>query len=110
MSDFNQKEYIKQYDKEHYKQFKCKVKIKEMERINKLLKEHNMSKHDLVNFGVNVLESEMPLLIKYEKEYEERKKRDKALDNIFEYVGLNDVTIEQARGYIIKEIDKIYND
>lgn len=46
--EFNQKEYIKEYQKENYKQFKTKLKPDEMEEVNHFLKDNNMNKREFV--------------------------------------------------------------
>lgn len=54
--EFNQKEYIKEYQKENYKQFKTKLKPNEMEEINDFLKENNMSKREFILKSKKLLE------------------------------------------------------
>ena len=46
--EFNQKEYIKEYQKENYKQFKTKLKPSEMEEVNQFLQDNNMNKREFV--------------------------------------------------------------
>lgn len=53
--EFNQKEYIKEYQRENYKQFKTKLKPDEMEEVNQFLKDNNMNKRELVMFGMSLL-------------------------------------------------------
>ena len=53
--EFNQKEYIKDYQKENYKQFKTKLKPDEMEEVNQFLKDNNINKRELVMFGMSLL-------------------------------------------------------
>ena len=71
--EFNQKEYIKEYQKENYKQFKTKLKPDEMKEINKFLKEKNINKRELVLKGKELLEREMGNMkkVSYEKLCEE---------------------------------------
>lgn len=45
---FDQKKYIKDYQKEHYKQFKAKIKNEEMDELNELLDNKNMNKTEFV--------------------------------------------------------------
>lgn len=45
---FNQKEYISQYNKEHYKQLKVDLKKEDMEELNELLKEKKLNKRQFV--------------------------------------------------------------
>ena len=57
MSDFNQSKYIQGYNKEHYKSFRVDLKIAEWEKANKLLKENNMTKAELVRLALKMLEN-----------------------------------------------------
>lgn len=54
--EFNQKEYIKEYQKENYKQFKTKLKPDEMEEVNDFLHENNMNKREFILKAKDVLE------------------------------------------------------
>ena len=42
--EFNQKEYINNYKKEHYSAFKVNLKKEEKQELDKLLKESNLTK------------------------------------------------------------------
>ena len=42
MNKFNQKEYINEYNKQHYSIFKVSLKKEEKEELNKLLKQNNL--------------------------------------------------------------------
>lgn len=53
--EFNQLEYIKEYNKEHYKAFKVDLKKEELDNINKLLKENNMTKADFLRLSIKAL-------------------------------------------------------
>jgi len=53
---FNQKEYIKQYRKDHYKQFKVELKKQDFEELNKLLKKHKLSKPQFILKAKEILE------------------------------------------------------
>lgn len=53
--EFNQKEYIANYNKEHYKTFKVDLKISELEELNNLLKEKNISKATFLRNAINDL-------------------------------------------------------
>lgn len=53
--EFNQKEYIKEYQKENYKQFKTKLKPNEMEEVNQFLKDNNMNKREFVKNAYKTL-------------------------------------------------------
>lgn len=64
---FNQKEYNAKYAKEHYKQFKAKIKTEEMDEINELLKEKNMNKTEFIKFGKWALKGN-DIYEKYQKE------------------------------------------
>jgi len=44
MSNFNQKKYIQEYNKEHYKTFKVDLKKEELEELNQILKEKKKTK------------------------------------------------------------------
>lgn len=69
--EFNQKEYIKEYQKENYKQFKTKLKPDEMEEVNRFLEKNNMNKREFVLKGcelmkMNNLKKEMKeIILKY---------------------------------------------
>ena len=53
--EFNQLEYIKEDNKEHYKAFKVDLKKEELDNINKLLKENNMTKADFLRLSIKAL-------------------------------------------------------
>ncbi len=55
MSDFNQKEYIKVWKKENYKQFKVELKKDEKEKLDNELKKNNLSGSDFVRIALNYL-------------------------------------------------------
>lgn len=55
MSDFNQKEYIKGWKKENYKQFKVELKKEEKENLDRELKKHNLSGSDFVRIAFDYL-------------------------------------------------------
>lgn len=66
--EFNQLEYIKNYDKEHYGKFGAKLKKEELEEVNEFLKDNNMNKRELVLFGMNLLKRKgMMKMLKVEK-------------------------------------------
>lgn len=75
--NFDQKKYIKDYQKEHYKQFKAKIKNEEMEELNKLLTDKKMNKTEFVLNAKFLLESGI-MMGKSEK----IKKIDKLIDEI----------------------------
>lgn len=54
--EFNQKEYIKEYQKENYKQFKTKLKPNEMEEINEFLEKNNMNKREFILKAYKILQ------------------------------------------------------
>lgn len=54
--EFNQQKYIQQYNKEHYKAFKVDLKKEELDNINMLLKEKNMTKAEFLRLAINALE------------------------------------------------------
>lgn len=55
--EFNQQKYIQQYNKEHYKTFKVDLKKEELDNINMLLKEKNMTKADFLRLSIKALET-----------------------------------------------------
>lgn len=55
MSDFNQKEYIKDWKKENYKQFKVELKKEEKEKLDSELRKNNLSGSDFVRIALNYL-------------------------------------------------------
>ena len=55
--EFNQSEYIQKYNKEHYRAFKVDLKREELEEINKLLKEKNMTKAEFLRLSINALKN-----------------------------------------------------
>lgn len=56
MPEFNQAKYIQGYNKDHYKTFKVDLKKDEWDNADKLLKEKNMSKVELVRIALKMLE------------------------------------------------------
>lgn len=55
--EFNQQKYIQQYNKEHYKTFKVDLKKEELDNINMLLKEKNMTKAEFLRLAIKTLET-----------------------------------------------------
>ena len=55
MKEFNQVKYIQQYNKEHYKTFKVDLKIEEMEKLEKILKEKGMTKAQFLRDAIKKL-------------------------------------------------------
>lgn len=55
---FDKIKYNIEYNKMNYKKFSCNMKIEEMEYINKLLKEKNITKPDFIRWAVKKLENE----------------------------------------------------
>lgn len=55
MSEFNQLDYIREYNKEHYKTFKVNLKSKELDDLNKLLKKHNLTKAQFLRNAIDTL-------------------------------------------------------
>ena len=53
---FDKKEYDKKYLKNNYKTFKVDLKKEEWEKADKLLKDHNLSKAELVRIALKLLE------------------------------------------------------
>lgn len=56
MEKFNKIEYTKEYNKQHYKQFKTELKAGEKEELDKLLKENNLSKVEFIRKAKEKLE------------------------------------------------------
>ena len=55
MDKFNQLEYIKEYNKKHYKTFKVDLKIEELEELNKLLKKKKLTKAKFLRISIEEL-------------------------------------------------------
>ena len=55
MEKFNQIKYIQQYNKEHYSTFKVSLLKEEMEELNYILKERNMTKADFLRVAIKNL-------------------------------------------------------
>lgn len=55
MSEFNQKKYIIEYNKEHYKAFKVDLKVEELEELEKLLKEKGITKAQFLREAIHNL-------------------------------------------------------
>lgn len=72
--EFNQKEYIKEYQKENYKQFKTKLKPSEMEEVNDFLKQNNMNKRELILKAMKILKGEIYMCIEEVSKYLESNK------------------------------------
>ena len=80
---FDQLEYIKNYDKEHYSKFSAKLKKEEMEEVNDFLKQNNMNKRELILASIKLLKRKgMIKMLKVEKIEELIKNiRQNAIDN-----------------------------
>ena len=55
--EFNQKEYIMNYNKTHYKQFKVNLKNEEMNELIKLLKQNNLTKTSFLKKAIENLKN-----------------------------------------------------
>lgn len=57
MSDnkFDQKKYIQEYNKQHYKAFKVDLKVEELESLDELLKKHNLTKAQFLRDAIEAL-------------------------------------------------------
>ena len=55
MSDFNQNEYIKEYNKKHYSAFKVYLSKEEKEEIDRLLKKKNITKAQFLRDAIKKL-------------------------------------------------------
>lgn len=53
--EFNQQKYIQNYNKEHYKAFKVDLKKAELDNLNILLKENNMTKAEFLRLSIEAL-------------------------------------------------------
>lgn len=53
---YNKKEYDRNYLKNNYKIFKVELKKEEWEKADKLLKDHNITKVELVRIALKMLE------------------------------------------------------
>ena len=58
MEKFNQKKYIQEYNKEHYKTFKVDLKKEELEELNKLLKKKNITKAKFLRDAIDKLKKD----------------------------------------------------
>lgn len=58
MEKFNQMEYIKEYNKEHYKTFKVDLKKDEWEEIDSLLKEKGITKAQFIRDAIERLKKQ----------------------------------------------------
>ena len=52
MKEFNQKDYIKEWKKDNYKQFKVELKKEEKEELTELLKDNNLSGSDFIRLAM----------------------------------------------------------
>lgn len=52
MKEFNQKDYIKEWKKDNYKQFKVELKKEEKEKLMELLKDNDLSGSDFVRLAM----------------------------------------------------------
>lgn len=55
MGEFNQLDYIREYNKEHYKTFKVNLKSKELDDLNKLLKKYKLTKAQFLRNAIDTL-------------------------------------------------------
>ena len=53
--EFNQNEYIKEYNKQHYASLKIQLKKEEKEELDHLLKKHNLSKPEFIRNAIKDL-------------------------------------------------------
>lgn len=59
MNKFNQKEYINEYNKQHYSIFKVSLKKEEKKELNKLLKQNNLTNADFLRNAIKDLKGEI---------------------------------------------------
>lgn len=57
MKEFNQKDYIKEWKKDNYKQFKVELKKEEKEELTELLKDNDLSGSDFVRLAMICLKN-----------------------------------------------------
>ena len=57
MEQFNQRKYIIEYNKEHYKAFKVDLKVEELEELEKILKEKEMTKAQFLRDAIKKIKS-----------------------------------------------------
>ena len=55
MSEFNQKKYIEEYKKEHYKVFRAYLKKDEFNELVSLLKKRGISRSDFLKYAMQKL-------------------------------------------------------
>ena len=55
MKEFNQNKYTQEYNKEHYKTFKVDLKKEELEELNKLILERNLTKAQFLRNAIDTL-------------------------------------------------------
>lgn len=55
MEKFDQKKYLQKYNKEHYSRFLVDLKTEELEELNKLLKEKQITKADFLRNAIKDL-------------------------------------------------------
>ena len=58
MTNFNQKKYIQEYNKEHYKTFKVDLKKEELEELNQILKEKKKTKAQFLREAIENIKNE----------------------------------------------------
>lgn len=71
---FDQKKYIKEYNKNNYKQFKAELPKEEKEYIDKFLKENNLSKAEFIRKAYKILKGEFYMYKEEVKKYLEENK------------------------------------
>lgn len=59
MSKFNQVDYIREYNKEHYKMFKVNLKSEEFAELDKLLKKNNLTKAQFLRNAIYTLKCQV---------------------------------------------------
>ena len=59
MKEFNQKDYIKEWKKDNYKQFKVYLKKEEKEELDDLLKEKNINASTFVRLSIEALKKDI---------------------------------------------------
>lgn len=58
---FNKREYDNNYDKEHYSQFKAKLKKEEKKELDEFLKKNNLTKPEFIRISFKFMKEQVNL-------------------------------------------------
>lgn len=111
--EFNQQQYIKEYNQAHYKTFKVELKKEEKEELDDLLKLHEIKKSTFLRTAINNFKEDLKMM-KYMIVYEDEKMKnenegtyeysDCELDNkIFDTLKEAREDFEKFKSYIWKD-------